>query len=304
MRVMLLYNPIAGSGRAAKAAEKLRDPLRAAGHEPVPTKTSLDPQKQWLDPQLADFNLVVVVGGDGAMRLASGAASRTGTPVYHFPVGTENLFAREFGKDRSPDRLRRAIERFEVRQFDLGIANTRKFLLMASVGIDADVVHDLSRRRTGHISHWSYVAPILRQFRSWSPPRLTVVADGKPIVEDEPGMVIVANSRQYGQHFDPACRASMTDGKLDVVFFPIRGKLDLLRWVISCRLRRHVDDERLIYRLATEVAVRPQGPKYYQLDGDPPELHAADPDETAGEAGATSELSISLRPGVLPVLIP
>ena len=69
MRVMTLYNPIAGAGRAAKAGRAVRDALRGAGHEARLTETSLGPQRQWLDPQMSGVDLIVVVGGDGAMRL-------------------------------------------------------------------------------------------------------------------------------------------------------------------------------------------------------------------------------------------
>jgi len=307
MRVMTLYNPIAGAGRAAKAGRAVCDALRRAGHEARLAETSLGPRKQWLDPQISGVDLIVVVGGDGAMRLASGAARRSQTPLYHYPVGTENLCAREFGTDRSLARLLAAIERFEVKRFDLGTANDRDFLLMASVGYDAEVVADLAARRGSRITHLTYLAPMLRQFVRFKPPRLSVAVDGKAIVDDREGCLVVGNSRQYARRFDPACRASMTDGLLDVVFFPTRSRRELLRWAIACRLRRHVASDRLIYRLGRAVEVRCRPPQRYQLDGDPPESPAGDETRAGVEADVGKpvvDLRISLCPSVLPVLIP
>jgi len=233
------------------------------------------------------------------MRLASGPAARTSTPVYHFPFGTENLFAREFGVDRSPERLLAAIERFHVETVDVGVANGRPFLLMASLGYDAEVIHDLASRRRGGISHLSYVPPIVRQILRWQPPPVDVRVDGTMIVEQGRGMVVVANSRQYARRLDPARRASMTDGRLDVVFLPMESRLDVIRWMILCRRGRHLDDPRVVYREGTAVEVRPATPQRFQIDGDPPEALPGEPVETA-----FAELRVSLRPAYLPVLIP
>jgi diacylglycerol kinase family enzyme len=304
MRLMLLYNPIAGAGRTADAASALREVLHAAGHEPSLVQTRLDPQKQWLDPQMAEVDILVVLGGDGAVRLACGAAGRTGTPLYHYPLGTENLFAREFGYRRSQEQLLRALERGEVRRLDLGIANNRNFLLMASMGFDAEVTYDLSRRRGDSISHLTYVPLILRRLAGWRPPTITIRVDGETIVDRVGGCVVVGNSRQYAMRIDPALRASMTDGQLDVVFFPTRGRLALVRWAAACRLRRQLGRTELIYRLGREVEVSSDQPVRYQLDGDAPEPHATDPEDAAVEEGASNLVRISLRPGNLPILIP
>jgi len=308
MRVLVLYNPIAGSGRAVKAGQGVCLALKAAGHEAVAAETRLDPGQKWLDPQLAEHELAVVVGGDGAMRLASGAASRTNTPLYHFPLGTENLFAREFGTSRSIGKLLGAIERFEVKRIDVGIANGRKFLLMASVGYDAEVANDLANRRRGAISHLTYLGPMLRQYRRWVPPRLTIDVDGEGLVAGARGCVVVANSRQYARRIDPARCASMSDGELDVVFFPVESRWDLVRWLASCLRRRQFSDARLGYRLGREVRIQIGPPQRYQLDGDRPESEAVESGEISavspGGVGEVSELRISLRPGVLPILLP
>lgn len=296
MRVMILYNPIAGAGRAAEIAEALETPLGAAGHATTVAETSLAPPEEWLDGALAEVDLLVVVGGDGAVRLASASAARTGTPIYHFPFGTENLFAREFGADRSEPRLVAAIERFEVRRVDVGEANGSPFLLMASVGFDAEVVHDLAAHRTGGISHRSYAKPIFRQFTRWQPPRISVTIDGAERIDAQPGFLVVANSRQYARRLDPARHASMTDGYLDVVFFPTRTRRELLGWLVRCIRGTHVDDRRLVYERGQTVEWRCEDACLYQVDGDRPDV--------AAEDRVVADVQISLRPSTLPVLLP
>lgn len=293
MRVLVLYNPISGAGRSIGVAERVRDAATGDGHRATLAPTRLAPTTEWLDPMLAEHDALVVVGGDGAVRMASGAAGRTDTPLYHFPAGTENLFAREFGFDRRMSRVLGALRGGRVQRVDVGLANDQRFLLMASVGFDAEVVRDLASRRTGSITHASYVAPIIRQLWRYAPPVLRIEVDGATVVSAGRGMVVVANSRQYGQRLDPARRASMCDGRLDVVFLPAPRRRDVLAWMVRCRRGRHLRRPELGYWTGGKVRVvsMPAGP--FQLDGDAPR-----------NDDVTGELVLELRAGWLPVLVP
>ena len=300
MKILVLYNPVAGTGKSAATAQTIAEAVDRAGLQTVLVQTRVDAAEDWLDEPLTEAGALVVVGGDGAVRLAAEPAIRTETPLYHFPSGTENLFSREFRMDRRVETLLQALERNEPRLVDVGVVNGRTFLLMVSVGFDAEVVHDLASHRGSSISHWSYLGPIVRQLRAWRPSLLEVTVDGERIDRGRPGMVIVANSRQYAARLDPAQRAEMSDGLLDVLFFPIASKAQLLSWLVKCRLRRHLADQRLIYRRGRTIEIVCDRRQRYQLDGDPPPV-ADNP--VPGET-TMRQLQISLRPGVLRVLTP
>ena len=304
-----MFNPISGAGRSAAAAEMLIERLRKAGHEVAGVASSLAPPRQWLHPALDGVELVVAVGGDGAVRMAASAVTvlpNRQPALYHFPQGTENLFAREFGMDRNVETLLRAMEHGQFKEIDVGIANGRTFLLMASVGFDAEVVHDLASRRGASISHWTYVAPILKQLWTWRPPRLAVEVDGERIVPNEAGFVVVGNCMQYGWRLNPATRACLNDGLLDVVFFPCRSRLDLVRWAIRCRRGTHLGHSGLVYRTGRHVLITSASAHHFQLDGDPPgvvhEMNAGR-DAPRGDTGPLS-LDISLTRSALRVLLP
>ena len=85
----------------------------------------------------------------------------------------------------------------------------------------------------------------------------------------------------------------MTDGLLDAVFFPCRSRLTMLRWMLACRLHRHLTDPRLVYRTGKQVSLHFATPQPYQLDGDVP-----------ADRSPVSQIQLTLQPGVLPVLDP
>jgi diacylglycerol kinase family enzyme len=296
--VPILFNPLAGGGKARAAAQRIDALLRGAGYETrlAPTRVEAGGEAGGdITAGLGEARGLVVVGGDGAVRSAADVAIGSGTPLYHVPCGTVNLFAREFAMTGRPDQLLRALENRRARRVDAALAGGHRFLLMASVGFDAQVVHDLSRHRGASISHFSYLGPMARQMRRWRPPKLAVTVDGDRLDLTGTGMVVVANCRRYMWGLNPAARADMTDGRLDVVYLPIRGRADLLGWMGRCLRGRHLADPRLVHRLGSTVRIEVDEAQAVQLDGDP------SPDAAGGEAGA---LEIEIQPAALPVLLP
>jgi len=288
--LLILFNPVSGGGRAKQAAERLAETLRGAGYQAAVTPTRREPDDGWLDQRLAGAAVLVILGGDGTVRSIAGAAIRTRTPLYHVPYGTANLFAREFGTDRRAATLLRALDRFDVRWVDIGEANGEPFVLMASVGFDADVVHDLASRRGASISHLSYAGPVLRQLRRWDPPSLSVKIDDRPVELDPParGTIIVANARGYAFGLNPAPDADMTDGLLDVVALPMATRRSVLAWLVKLRLGRRGG---VRVRRGAAIEIKSERPQRLQLDGDP-------------VGGTAAVIGLSIRPGVLPVLVP
>ncbi len=292
LNVLIFFNPVSGGGRAERAAGRLAASLRAVGHTTDLAASRRESGSDWLAQRLGDASLLVVVGGDGTVRAAAGAAIRTRTPLYHVPFGTANLFAREFDMDRHARTLHRAIDCFRVRWVDTAEADGEGFVLMASVGYDAEVVHDLAAQRGRSISYLSYAGPLLRQLRRWQPAMIGLTVDGRPLgVPPTRGTVVVANARGYAFGLDPARHADMADGLLDVVYFPTASRWQLLSWIVKLRLGRHLADPSMVVGRGATVLIKCDRPQRLQLDGD-----------ASDDRSARTRFSLSIRPGVLPVL--
>lgn len=312
MNVAILYNPMAGRGRAAVAARSLAADLHRDGHDAALLDSGPAARKRPHDTELAGADALIVVGGDGSVHAAAGLAERAGVPVYQFPMGTENLFAREFGMDRRYATLARAIAARRVIPIDLGVCNGRSFLLMCSVGFDANVVHRLARVRTGAINRLSYARHLLSEALRPDIPRLVVTADDRPVVEGREGLLVVANCRQYAARLDPARHADLSDGLLDGIFLPARSTMSITGWAARLCLQdvsrvRGVEYFRArSIRVSTEPRPLPRAGRarlsdaaVYQLDGDAPGVSY---DLESGPAA--TPMDISIRPGALRVLAP
>jgi diacylglycerol kinase family enzyme len=301
MRVVLVANTKSGRGLAERTAERFAGALAAAGHDVVRLGTE-EPNGR-LQREIASAEAMLLAGGDGTVFHAADAAIAGAVPVYHIPCGNENLFAREFGMDRDPETLLRALRSPRVWQVDVGRAQRvdaggvngeGRFLLMCGVGPDARVIKRLAATRTRAIGHLAYLEPVLREAVWPRIPRVWVEVDGQRLVDGERGMLLVANSRQYALRIDPAHRASMTDGKLDVVFLPCRGTAGALLWMGRLRLRLGSWSS-LNYRQGAVINVRSDEADPCQLDGDAPRW---------SESASPLSLRLTIEPGVLKVLVP
>lgn len=285
MRIGMVSNRASGRGKAAALADRATADLRAAGHEVAPIGLTELEHVQGLD-------LLIAAGGDGTVRAVLPALLRTGAAFYQLPVGTENLFSREFGMTVQLERMMKAVARGETRPIDVGMADGTPFTIMLSVGPDAGVIHRVHAARTGAITHLSYLKPVAQEIFSPSLPVLSATVDGDELVREEQGILVVANCRQYGFRLDPALNARMDDGLLDLVFLPARSSLAGLVWMTRARFRRHLKHPALRYRTGSriEIAGTP-APLRYQVDGE------------AGIA-PTGSIAIGVKPGAVRVLVP
>ncbi len=242
--------------------------------------------------KLGHADALAVIGGDGTVNRSAAAAIEAGAPIYQLPTGNENLFARALGMRRSPRAMIAAMERGAVCRADVGMADDEPFLIMASFGPDASVVHRVARNRRRAIGHLAYVEPVIRESVKPAIPTLHVSVDGRTIVDAERGVLVVANTREYATKLDPCPQASLFTGELHVVFLPAESLIDLLRWGGRLRRRRAESSSGAIRASGNSIVVQPvSGHAFAQIDG-----------EALGDAPVRRRVRLGVRASVLPVL--
>lgn len=282
MQVVIAYNPVSGRGRAEAAAGQLAAELSRADIVVRRVASRQAEAAEWLRPELAGADALVVVGGDGAVRAVAPEAARAGVPIWQVPMGTENLFARHFRMGADASVLTRALHARRVRDIDLGIAtfdggsgeaDPAHFAIMASVGFDADVVHALARSRTGAITHASYVPIMLACLRSWRPAELAWEIDGEREWLGH-GIVVVGNLPEYGVRLNPTPDARCDDGLLDAVFLPAESPLEAIAWMPLLRARLHDCHPEVRFRRGARMRIDAARAARVQVDGDAVGSHA------------------------------
>ncbi len=256
-----------------------------------------------------DIRAAIVIGGDGTLRSvaqwAIESASRLSLPLRPgccmpyplliVPMGTANLMGNHLGiawKDEHlPQQVADALERGRVVELDAASTDRGAFLLMAGIGVDAWIVHELDKLRCGRPigGMWTYLGPGLRALAGYSFPRIEVWVDDRLVFPLAPGLALVGNIAEYGVGFPILPYARPDDQLLDVCVMPCASQGDLLRLFIAAAGGAHVGMEGVVYMKGRKVRIESPDGAPVQVDGEP--------------AGMTP-LTIDLLRGKIPFIVP
>ena len=189
------------------------------------------------------------------------------------PMGTANLMGRHLGiqwqaADLGP-RIVQSLQRATISMLDAAEANGQLFLLMAGVGIDGQIVHELDRLRRGPISFASYVLPAALAIASYRYPPLQVTADDEEIFASAPAIALVANISEYGTGFPLAPHARPDDGMLDICVVPVQSPVDALHKFLHAAAGELLSIEGVVYTRGKKIEIRSPQQVPIQIDGDP-----------------------------------
>jgi YegS/Rv2252/BmrU family lipid kinase len=267
-RYLLLVNPSAGGGRAAKLLPQLEGALRARNldHRLVLT-TSLQHGCEEARKAAAAGEIPVVMSGDGLIGQIGGVLAGGDLPMGVIPGGRGNDLARVLG---IPTEIPAAVDLLAAgptRAIDVGEVNGRRFLGVASCGFDSEAnrIANQTRLVKGNLV---YLYSALRALAAWKPARFELTLDGDP--RSFSGYsVAAANSKAFGGGMFIAPDAELDDGKLDVVWISEIAKLRYLANLPKVFKGRHVDNEEVTVLRAAEVTISADRPFAVYADGDP-----------------------------------
>jgi diacylglycerol kinase family enzyme len=210
-------------------------------------------------------DLVIAAGGDGTINEVAGGLALSPVPLAVLPCGTANVLAKEV---RLPHRIRDCIDlipQLKPQRIALGKGGGRYFVLMAGVGIDAEIVYDLRaamKRTFGVGGFW------LEAFRHWTSYRFspfTVKVNGENYSAT---FAIVGRAAWYAGGVKITSRADLTGNAFDVCLFQGRSSIDYLRYLYGVLTGTHPHFHDVVYTGGTRIEMTAEGPIRVQMDGE------------------------------------
>jgi diacylglycerol kinase family enzyme len=182
----------------------------------------------------------VVAGGDGTVNEVAEGMVHTRVPLAILPGGTANVLAMEM---KLGSHFLRAAERLEeCRPHRISVGHvscqegqvSRHFLLMAGVGLDAQIVYRLSlplKARIGKMAYWLAGWSMLgRQLAEFD-----VEVDGE---KRACSFALMSKVRNYGGDFEIARHVSLFDNRFELVLFEGRSSLRYVKYLAGLILNR------------------------------------------------------------------
>ncbi len=217
----------------------------------------------------AGADLILAAGGDGTTNEVLEGVAGSQVPLGILPVGTANVLANEMRLERRLPDAAAAIGEMQARRIATGrlcSGETRPFLCMAGIGLDAHIVYRLSvplKNRIGKAAYWAAGARVLGQRLA----EFEVEVDGRCFTST---FALVSRVRNYGGDFRIAPRATLLDDSFEVVLFRPRNTLGYVRYLAGMALDRLARMRGVTILRARRLRLRAYSdPRIYvQVDGE------------------------------------
>jgi YegS/Rv2252/BmrU family lipid kinase len=267
MPLALLVNPHSAGGKTLKLLPRVEAALDARRIVFRVQKTrglEHGPEQALLAVEAGE--VPVVMSGDGLIGAVGGALAGAETPLGIVPGGRGNDLARVLGIPDDPEGAVATIAAGHARQIDVGEANGRRFLGIASTGIDSEAnrIANETRFLRGNLV---YAYGALRALLGWKPVRFTIRVDEER-VRFTGYSVSVANNRAYGGGMFIAPDADLSDGEFDIVTVGEGGKLHFLGNLPKVFKGTHVDREEVRVFRAASLELEASRPFAVYADGE------------------------------------
>lgn len=225
----------------------------------------------------AGYDLAVVAGGDGTVRLAVNALAKTGLPLGIVPLGTGNLLAATLGIPRDPLVAAKRLATAQPLTIDTGylVAGDiqESFAVAVGAGFDARVMSSTGRVMKSRLGVLAYFATVLRLLPSLPAAETQIIVDGRTF-ELPTVAVLVANCGQIIPGLlGPRAPLDPTDGLLDVIAIRSGKFLTALPRAASSALDSLFRSElghggQSLRQRGSQISVATQPPEPIQADGD------------------------------------
>lgn len=299
---LVILNPAANAGRAARLQSRLRTSLHGRGADLVVTSRPGEAEECAARAADEGWARVVAVGGDGTVQeVVNGltAHAAAGTPILGVvAAGSGNDLARSL---RLPTRYEDALSTalaglpvvLDVAEAIDGAGHLRRFASAGGTGFDAQVAHAMARPR----SSWrrgrvGYLLSALTELRRYRNARLRIrwedATAGAHDTELNVLMVAFANGSYYGGGMRIAPDARLDDGHLDLCIVGDISRPEAIRQLPGLYRGAHV----------RHPAVRMARACRVQIDGDAAAVHLD------GEPFGQLPLQVTVLPGALKVAAP
>ena len=275
MKVLLIYNPTAGHGRAKKIlpnveSEFLKHNIEFELHLTDYPEHAVEIIKE---ADFTKFDGIIAAGGDGTLfEVINGYyqnLSQSKIPLGVLPIGTGNAFARDLGLHVS--HWQKAIEIIgmkKTRKVDVGKfsshGQTYYFLNILGLGFVADVTKTAHKLK--FLGNLSYTLGVLYRMLMLKSHKLKIEIDGNKLKRDN--VFVEISNTTYTANFFMAPNAKIDDGLLDVTLLAKISRIGLLKAFPKVFTGEHIHLPQVETFTAKNIKISTEPSKVLTPDGE------------------------------------
>jgi diacylglycerol kinase (ATP) len=287
LNVLLIVNPVSGGINKDKTTKAIKNELKTNEHTFRAFQTTGKNDVRDIREMIEKYNpdRILVIGGDGTLKLAAEALQTRQVAVGIIPAGSSNGLARSLGlPDDLKSQLHIALGE-NLLEVDKIKINDEICLHIADLGINAELIKNYERSSLrGKLGYLMQSVPTILSCDY--PFEFEIKLDEQTI--NKTGiLLVIANARKYGTGATVNPSGSISDGTFEILLYK---KLDLVE---------------IIKTLREEVELNPDFVECYPATNAHIQCPAAVPFQVDGEFIAdVSELNVALCPDRLILACP
>ncbi len=267
-KLLFIINPIAGGGRAKKLTSLIEEKMNEnnIGFSIVQTTK---PKDAILIVEQSSNHTIIAVGGDGTVNeVAKGIIKRGYGNLGIIPGGTGNDMCKSLGLSMDPIEAIETVIKGKTKKMDIGMANGKCFLNVASVGFDAEVVRNTDKLKSKVKGKVAYILGVLITLFKYRMQETELEIDN---VSYKRNMLLLAvgNGQYYGGGMKILPDAKIDDGYLHLCLVKDINNFKLLFLFPSIFKGKHIYLTKYVEIFkAKKVWIKSKGDFYLNVDGD------------------------------------
>jgi YegS/Rv2252/BmrU family lipid kinase len=295
---LVIYNPIAGNGRAQAHWPLVESALLEAGvhFNVVATRAPLE-ARELAQQAPQKYSQIIAIGGDGTIHeivngLMRASEERETIPLGIVPLGNGDDFAKMIPPE-TPIGSRpfdwntavQKIARGQTKLFDVGrISGDRPrpelgsgpyyFMNSFDVGFGAKTAQNLATIPTYFKGLSAYLAAIIKTLINFPALDLRLQLDDQAPFDQPTTITAVMNGRCLGNGFWFCPEARVDDGVFDLMVSQKVGRFTILRMIPKLMRGTHVNEPIVSMYRAKRVLIESKEPIVVETDGEIPYLDA------------------------------
>ncbi|HKG96219.1 MAG TPA: diacylglycerol kinase family protein, partial [Pyrinomonadaceae bacterium] len=213
---------------------------------------------------------VIVAGGDGTINEAIQGLAGTPARLAIIPRGTANVLARELGLPLDDEQAIAVAAQGKSRTIYLGLAinetthESRHFVLMAGIGIDASVVRRVQPSLKKRIGKGAFWISGLSHLANWNPHPFTLEIEGN---EYTATFAAIGKAARYGGDLAITPGARLDQREFEVCIIETMSRLRYLH-LLSYAMRNGMPRDKPEVRFVNATNVKAYGDAQVQVDGE------------------------------------
>jgi YegS/Rv2252/BmrU family lipid kinase len=242
-RVKLIYNPFSGGGKILRELDKIQEVYQNNGYLLDFFRISYESKYEQILHNISEYDHLLISGGDGTINQIINIlkVNSIEIPIGILPLGTSNDFAKNLNLPKETKKACLQIINSSPMNLDLGIINERHFINIASLGLFTNVSQGTDFNLKKVLGKYAYYIKGIQEFSTLQSYNVEIEGENY-FYSGEVYAILIFNGQTAG-NINLAYKASLTDGKLDVLILKPNSLFQIVEILQKIKRKAHLDEK-------------------------------------------------------------